>query len=122
MTGYADASLVIAATQAEDALHRRALAHLEAHGRLTVPFSVSLELLLGAKRRGTTCVSVIGVMDDKFVVERKEVLLTAARAIDERRVPTVFDAVHLAEALHAGAPLHAADERLLRSRFPTVPF
>lgn len=120
--GLADANLVIAALIEGDALHNRATEHLECHGRLTVPLSVSIELLLGARSRGTSCVEALAAWDARFEVEHRAVLYAAAEALDERAVPSVFDAVHLAEAALRGTTLHTADERLHRSSFPTTRF
>jgi predicted nucleic acid-binding protein len=122
MTGLADACLVIAALQEEDALHERAARHLAREGRLVVPLSAGIELLLGAHRRGRRCVEVLAVCEDAFELESRDVLMTAARALDDGSVKGVFDAVHLAEALHRGTALHTADAALLRTRFPTAPF
>lgn len=122
MTGLADANLVIGAVMEGDALHARATRHLSTHTRLVVPFSVSIELLLGAHARGASCLDVVGAWEDHFEVENLDVLYTAADALDRREVRTVFDAIHLAEAGLRGTTLHTADERLLRTGFPTTPF
>lgn len=122
MSGLADLNLVLAALQSDDALHRRARDHLAREGRLTIPLSVGIELLLGARSRKTRCIDALTACDPWFEVEARDVLATAAVALDERRVASVFDAVHLAEALHRGERLHTADEALLRTRFPTTGF
>lgn len=122
MKGLADTNLVIAALQDADPLHARAIAHLREQGRLVVPLSVGIELLLGARAKSSVCVDVIAACDAWFDVESRDVLLTAARALDQGMVKTVFDAVHLADALHRQVPLHTADAALQRTPFPTTPF
>lgn len=122
MTGLADASLVIAALQPRDALHARAVEHLRVHGRLLVPMTVAVELLLGTRARKGSCVDLITAAELHFDIEGREVLLIAAAALDDGTVATVFDSLHLAEALSRGSSLHTADDDLLRTDFPTVPF
>lgn len=122
MTETADLNLVLAIIKPEDALRERARAHLRSRARLRVPFSVGLELLFVAKRFRLGFVESLGAAEAHFDVERREILYTAAEALDSGEVPTVFDAVHLADAFHRGGRLHTADERLLRSDFPTVRF
>lgn len=51
-----------------------------------------------------------------------EVLRTAAEALGTGEITTVFDAVHLADALHRHGALHTADQALQRSAFPTESF
>ncbi len=122
MTDTADLNLVLAVIKTEDALRARAIAHLRSRERLLVPFSVGLELLFVAKRFRLGFVESLGAAEALFDVERREVLYTAAEALDSGEVPTVFDAVHLADAFHRGGCLHTADERLLRTDYPTVRF
>ncbi len=122
MTDTADLNLVLAVIKPEDALRDRALTHLRSRGRLLLPFSVGLELLFVAKRFRLGFVESLGAAEAYFDVERREILYTAAEALDSGEVPTVFDAVHVADAFLRGGRLHTADERLLRTDHPTVPF
>lgn len=122
MSDTADASLVFAVLSPDDALHARALGHLSRSPDLTVPLTVSIEILHGAHRRGLGLVPLLMRMDREFQIEAKTLLLVAAQAVDEGRVNGVFDALHAADAVARGGRLHTADERLLRSGFPTVPF
>ncbi len=122
MTDTADLNLVLAMIKPEDALRERAARHLRSQNRLLLPFSVGLELLFVAKRFHLGFVESLGSAEAFFDVERRDLLYTAAEALDSGEVSTVFDAVHLADAFHRGGRLHTADERLLRTAFPTVPF
>lgn len=122
MSDTADANLVLAALSPADALHARAMAHLARKAKLALPFSVSIELLHGAHKRGVPLTPFVAAVDERFEIESRELVLIAARALDEQLVQGVFDALHAADALHHGRALHTADERLLRSGFPTVPF
>jgi predicted nucleic acid-binding protein len=122
MTQLADTNLVIAALQEGDLLHERARRHLAEHPGLVVPLSVGIELLLGAHKRGGRCVDVLAVCEDHFRLESRDVLLSAERALGRGIVKTVFDAVHLADALHRQGSLHTADEKPHRTSFPTTPF
>ncbi|MHB1260737.1 MAG: PIN domain-containing protein [Thermoplasmatota archaeon] len=105
-----------------DALADRGKRHLSRSGRLHVPFAVGIELLLIAKKHKLLHEEVVDLTEEHFEVERLETLRTAARCLDKGRIKTVFDAVHAAEAFHAGTTLHTADERLLASGFPTTRF
>lgn len=118
----ADLNLVLAVIKPKDALRERALRHLRSHGRLLVPFSVALELLFVAKCFRLGFVECLGAAEGHFDLERRDVLYTAAEALDSGEVATVFDAIHLAGAFRRGATLHTADKRLLRNPFPTVGF
>lgn len=121
MTDTADLNLVLGAVRPDDALHARAADR--ARGTpLTVPFSVGIELLFVAKRFKLGHREAIAATEALFEVERREVLYTAADALDEGDVKTVFDAVHLADALHRGGALHTADAELLATEFPTRGF
>ena len=122
MTDTADLNLVLARILPQDALHLRAKRHIEKTGRLLAPFSVGMELLFVASRFDFTCVEALGAAEAHFDVEGRDVLYAAAEALDTREVPTVFDAVHLADALHRSGALHTPDERLLRTAFPTQRF
>lgn len=122
MTDTADLNLVLAVIKPADALRDRALRHLRSRGRLTVPFSVALELLFVAKRFRFGFVESLGAVEAHFDLEHREVLYTAAEALDSGEVSIVFDAVHLADAFHRGGALHTADRGLLRTSFPTVSF
>lgn len=120
--GFADTNLVIAAIDPHDALHPRALRHLRSVGRLKVPFSVGIEILLVARKRGIGYGRILDAVDARFEIEERDVLLTAADAMDEGDVATPFDAVHLAHAFHRGGRLHTADDRLLQGPYPTRGF
>ena len=122
MTQLADSSLVVAAIDEQDALHARAMAHLRGQAPLMVPYSVGIELLLIAKRRFSSHRGALAATIRWFLLEREDVLFTAASALDDGDVTTVFDAVHLADAALRGAPLHTADAEMLRGPFPTVAF
>lgn len=122
MSGTADANLIIAAINEQDALHARAQAHLARHAELLVPFSVGIELLFVARKHGRQYLELIEMANERFEVEGIGVLRTAAEALDTGEVTTVFDAVHLADALHRHGALHTADQVLHRSAFPTEPF
>lgn len=122
MTDLADASLVIAAVDPTDALHERATRHIRDRAPFVVPFSVGIELLVIARRRHSTYGEALGAIVQSFLVEREDVLFTAAEALDSGEVPTVFDAIHLADAAVRGGSLHTADSKLLRTSFPTTPF
>ena len=122
MTDTADLNLVLAAIKPKDALRERALRHLRSQGRLLIPFSVALELLFVAKRFRFGFVESLGAAEAFFDLENRDVLYTAAEALDSGEVTTVFDAVHLADAFHRGVALHTADEKLFRTSFTTVRF
>ncbi len=122
MTDTADLNLVLALIKPSDALRDRAVRHLRSRGRLLLPFSVGMEFLFVAKRFGIGSVESLGAAEGHFDLERRDVLYTAAETLDSREVATVFDAVHLADALHRGGSLHTADKKLLRTAFPTERF
>lgn len=122
MSGTADANLVVATINPEDALHERARSHLAGHPRLLIPFSVGIELLFVARNHGRQYLELIEAAHERFEIEGLDVLRTAAEALDTGEVPTVLDAVHLSDALHRRGALHTADERLLRTAFPTQRF
>jgi predicted nucleic acid-binding protein len=121
MSDTADLNLVLARILPQDALHARAVKHLK-RANPVVPFAVGLELLFVARRFKFTCVEALGAAEGHFQIEGREVLFTAAEALDSGEVSTVFDAVHLADALHRGGRLHTADKQLLKSPFPTENF
>ncbi len=122
MTDTADLNLVLGRILPEDSLHRRAKRHLEAVGRLVMPFSVGVELLFVAHRFDFTCVEALGAAEAHFEIEAAKILYTAAEALDAKEIATVFDAIHLADALHRGGNLHTADRRLIASVYPTAEF
>lgn len=122
MTDTADLNLVLAAIKSQDALRERALRHLRSHERLLVPYSVGVELLFVAKRFRIGAVEALGAAEAFFDLERRDVLYTAAEALDTAEIGSVFDAVHLADAVHRRGALHTADEALLRTAYPTVRF
>lgn len=118
-----DLNLVLAAIKRRDALKARARRHLDEVGdRLLVPFSVGMELLFICRRHGLGYVDALGAAEDRFDLEGRAVLYTAAEALDAEEVPTVFDAVHLADAFHRDGSLHTADRELLDGPFPTEGF
>ncbi|HEX9339738.1 MAG TPA: hypothetical protein VF992_00985 [Thermoplasmata archaeon] len=122
MTDTADLNLVLAVIKPVDALRARALRHLHTRPRLLVPFSVGLELLFVAKRFRLGYVESLGATEAHFDLEGRDVLYTAAEALDSGEIATVFDAVDLADAFRRGGFLHTAEERLLRTPFPTTRF
>jgi predicted nucleic acid-binding protein len=122
MRDTADLNLVLARILPRDALHKRATRHLARHGRLVIPTSVGLELLFVAARFNVTRVEALGAAEAHFDLENRDTLYTAAEALDTGEVPTVFDAMHLADALHRGGRLHTADKRLAATAFPTSGF
>lgn len=122
MTDTADLTLVLAAIVPGDALPQRAGRHLQRSPRLLIPFSVGVELLFVAKRFDLGFVQSLGAAEARFDLESRDLLYTAAEALDAGDVGTVFDAVHLADALHRGGKLHTADRALLATAFPTEGF
>lgn len=119
--GLADADLVAAIVKTSDHLKARAVAHRKAHD-LQVPFSVGIELLFVAKKHGVAYVDFLGAASTHFDIDRVDVLLAAAEALDNGEISTVFDAVHASQALLDRTALHTTDEALLQSPFPTVKF
>ena len=122
MTDTADLSLVLAVIKPSGALRGRALGHVRAVRRLLIPFSVGLEFLFVAKRFQLGFEESLGAAEAHFDLEKRDVLYTAAEALDSGEVTTVFDAVHLSDAFLRGGALHTADDKLLRTSFPTVRF
>lgn len=121
MTDTADLNLVLAVVKPRDALKERALARIR-ETRLVMPYSVGIELLFLARKMGVSPVDALGISAAHLEVERLDVLLTAAEALESGDVKTVFDAVHLADAFHRGGRLHTADDELQRTSFPTSAF
>lgn len=119
--GLADADLVAAIVKPTDHLKRRAEAHLRKFA-LTVPFSVGIELLFVAKKHGISYVDFLGAASTHFDIDRVDVLLAAAEALDNGEIGTVFGAVHASQALLDGIRLHTTDAKLLASAFPTSTF
>jgi hypothetical protein len=119
--GLADADLVAAVVKPSDHLKERALEHRRRND-LIVPFSVGIELLFLAKKFGVPFVAFLGSASTHFEMDRADVLLAAAEALDNGEVATVFDAVHASQALLDGTRLHTTDKRLLASPFPTTRF
>lgn len=122
MNDTADLNLVLGRILPDDDLHVRATAHLESHENLLVPFSVGVELLFVAHRFDLGRVEALGAAEAHFEVASAEVLYTAAEALDAGEIETVFDAIHLADALHRSGRLHTADETLQASAFDTAAF
>ncbi|MGB0652096.1 MAG: hypothetical protein ACPGQL_02750 [Thermoplasmatota archaeon] len=117
MVDYADADLVTAILKPTDHLKARAEAHLALHD-VVVPFSVGIELLFVARKHGVPCRDWIAAATRHFDVERADILLAAARALDLEQVGTVFDAVHAASALQDDGRLHTTDRKIRASGFP----
>lgn len=118
----ADVNLVLAVILPNDALRGRAIKHLRRSGRLVVPMSAGIELMLICKRFAMGYVETLGATERHFDLEGRDVLYTAAQALDAGEVATVLDAVHLADALHRGGRLHTADAALHETAFPTEAF
>lgn len=118
---YADADLVAAVLKPSDHLKHRAEAFL-AKEPVLVPFSVGIELLFLARKLGLPHGDFIALAARRFEVERADVLRTAALALDEGDIGTVFDAVHAAASLVDGRSLVTTDKRILASDFPAVRF
>src|SRR2546428_4927048 len=89
--------------------------------RLLVPFSVGLELLFVAKRFRLGYVESLGATEAHFDLEGRDVLYTAAEALDSGDIATVFDAVHLADAFRRGGALHTAAAQALPPPPPPAP-
>lgn len=121
MAGSADANLLLAAIEPSDALHARAVAHLSKVGRLRASHAAVLETMMVLHRRGRQT-SLVLMLEKHFDLDNREVLRSAADALDRGLVKTPFDAYHLADALARGEPLHTADKELLVSAFPTVAY
>lgn len=117
MTAFADADVVAAIVKPADHLKARAEALLR-KTPVIVPFSAGIELLFVARKFSIPCVDFIGAASRRFDLDRVDVLLTAAEALDEGEVATVFDAVHAAQALVDGAILFTTDRGLRASPFP----
>jgi len=122
MTDHADLNLVLAHLKAADALKARAEKHLRAAGRPLVTFAVGVELLFWCRKHGLSPLDYAERCVTTFEVEGGDVLLAAAHAMEREGVTSPFDAVHLAEAMHRGARLVTADERLLKSKYPTLAY
>lgn len=118
MSDYADADLVLAIVKPADHLKERAEERLS-QGRLTIPFSVGMELLFVAHKFNRPRTALIAAAAKRFDIDNLDILLVAADALDEGDVTTVFDAVHAAQAFIDGQDLHTTDRRLLASAFPT---
>lgn len=118
---FADADLVAAIVKPSDHLKKRAEAALR-EGGVDVPFSVGIELLFVAEKHGIPYVDFLGAAARRFAMDGAEILFTAAEALDQGDVGTVFDAVHAATAFHANTELVTTDRRLHKSPFPTRAF
>lgn len=118
---FADADLVAAVVKPSDHLKNRAEAALRGQD-IHVPFSVGIELLFVAQKHGIPCVDLLGAAARRFTIDGHDALFTAAEALDNREITTVFDAVHAAIAFHARATLVTTDRKLHSSSFPTTPF
>ncbi len=119
--GLADADLVAAIVKPTDHLKKRAEAHLKKND-VEVPFSVGIELLFVAQKHGVGYVDFVGAASTHFDIDRVDVLLAAAEALDKGEIGTVFDAVHASQALVNRTALHTTDAKVLTSPFPTVAF
>jgi hypothetical protein len=114
----ADLNFVLACLKEDDALKKRAQRHARASGQPDVPFAVGIELLLWCRKHGESYLDFVERCVIAFDVERPDVLLAAAHALEEEGVRSPFDAVHLAEALVRNVRLVTADEPLWRTRYP----
>lgn len=121
MNDTADLNLIIAMVNPDDALHERARRHLRGR-RLLAPFSVGIELLVVSKKRGVGLYDSLAEAEKSFDLENRDILYTAAEAVESGEVKTMFDALHLADAMHRDVKLHTADAELLRTSFPTQRF
>lgn len=118
----ADLNFVLASIKADDALKKRAEKHARALGKPAVTFATGIELLFWCRKHGAPFLDYVERCALEFDLEKRDVLLAAAHALQEEGLASPFDAVHLAEALHRDVKLVTADEKLWRSRFPTRPF
>lgn len=118
----ADLNYVLASIKEDDALKKRAEKHARASGRPLVAFATGIELLFWCRKHGEPFLDYVERCAIEFDLEKPDVLLSAARALQEDGLASPFDAVHLAEALLRGARLVTADERLWKTRYPTAPF
>jgi predicted nucleic acid-binding protein len=117
---HADLNLVLATIKENDSLGSRAAKFLEGTPVApVVPFAVGVELLFWCKKYGENHVHAMGACVRCFNVEKADVLLTAAHALQNEGLDSPFDAVHLAEALYAGVKLVTADEALHATKYPT---
>lgn len=123
---FADLNLVLAVLKGQDALKSRAEAYVKNVGvPVVVPYSVGIELLFWCRKHGENYLDAMALCVKNFVVEKADPLLTAAHALQNEKLTSPFDAVHLAEAFHAGTSLATADEKLQRKaagRYPVEPF
>ncbi len=115
---YADADLVTAIVKRRDHLKKRA----EAVQGLRVSFGVGIELLFVARKHDIPCVDFLGAAARRFTIENQDILFTAAEALDNEEISTVFDAIHASTAFHAGTVLVTTDKKLQASPFPTKGF
>lgn len=119
----ADLDLVLAVIKPHDWLRARAMDHLAGRGRLLIPYSVGIELLFVAREAGvSSLVAALGAAESRFELEHRDVLYSAAQALDDGTLTTVFDAIHGADASDRGGRLHTTDRRLRVSGFPTETF
>ncbi|GEM_PF-4606918 len=118
----ADLNLVLAHLKQADALKARAEKHLRAAGAPLVTFAVGIELLLWCRKHSLSPLDFVERCVTTFEVEGSDVLLAAAYAMERDGIASPFDAVHLAEAMHRRARLVTADDRLLRSKYPTLAY
>lgn len=124
LENHADLNLVVAVLKERDALKERAekfLASAEGSS-IRVPYAVGIELLLWCRKHAVDPVAAVSACMQRFHLENADELLTAAAALKSGEVASPFDAVHLATSWHAGANLATADERLWRTRYPTLRF
>ncbi len=122
MVGSADANLLLAAVDPQDALHARARSHIHAHGRLRASVPAVLEAFIVLRRRGASLQALVARLNEHFDLDDAGSLQTAAWALDKGLLRTPFDAYHAADAHRRGEPLHTADQELLASAFPTIAY
>lgn len=120
---HADLNYVLATIKEEDALRARAAKRARAPGgKPVVTFAVGIELLLWCRKNEVHPIAAVDLCVREFETEKADILATAAHAMQKDGLRSPLDAVHLAEALHAGTRLLTADERLWKTRFPTEAF
>lgn len=123
---FADLNLVLAVLKGQDALKERAAACLRKSGvPVVVTYSVGIELLFWCRKHGENYLDAMALCAKNFAVEKADQLLTAAFALQNDGLDSPFDAIHVAEAFHAGTVLVTADERLRKrvaGRYPVEAF
>ena len=123
---FADLNFVLALLKSDDDLKQRAQAHVrKSPVPIVVPYSVGIELLFWCRKHGESYLDAMALCTKNFAVDKSDELLTAAHALQNENLDSPFDAVHVAEAFHAGTVLVTADEKLRKKaagRYPVEPF